>query len=187
VTRRPPTLTEIKALSAMQVHVRRGRAEQAVTAFLNFAFTDRLGHNSWASFPEEWRAIARAHAQPALTDFRIAVGAYPTKRQLAAIQAPVLCTYGERSSLKMIRLTRGLSHLIPTATLAEIPGAAHAAAFDAPDEFARVVLTAASAATSTANEPGGTRSCPEQTSNPRQSSLTPRSTRSEPWNGAASP
>jgi len=78
-----------------------------------------------------------------LADFRIAVGGYPSGKELATIKRPVFCTYGARSNKPLIRVARSLTRLIPTAQLREIQGAAHAAAFDAPVNFARVIAEAA--------------------------------------------
>ena len=42
----------------------------------------------------------------------------------------------------MVRVTRSLARAIPTAKMSEIQGAGHAAAFDAPTNFAQVILEA---------------------------------------------
>ena len=58
------------------------------------------------------------------------------------ITAPVVCTYGSRSRSYMRPLTHSLAHAIPTATVREIDGTAHAVPFDAPGTFARVITEA---------------------------------------------
>src|SRR5437868_4865353 len=72
-----------------------------------------------------------------------AVGSYPSAKELATITRPVLCTYGARSNEPLVRVAHSLARVIPTAHLNEIQCAAHAAAFDAPANFVRVIAEAA--------------------------------------------
>jgi pimeloyl-ACP methyl ester carboxylesterase len=67
------------------------------------------------------------------------MGSYPRGQDLATITAPVVCTYGSRSRSYMRPLTRALARAIPTSTVREIDGAAHAVPFDAPGNFAQVI------------------------------------------------
>lgn len=143
VTRQPPTAAQLSALARMGWLAARGRHADAVAAFLRFAYSYRDGGTAWDAFPEEWRRAAAENAQAALADFRIALGGYPATKELATITRPVLCTYGARSNKPLVRVARSLARLIPTAQLREIRGAAHAAAFDAPDNFAQIVTEAA--------------------------------------------
>jgi pimeloyl-ACP methyl ester carboxylesterase len=64
-------------------------------------------------------------------------GRYPDAA--ATITAPVVCTYGSRSRSYMRPLTRSLARAIPTASVREIDGSAHAVPFDAPGTFAQVI------------------------------------------------
>ena len=50
-----------------------------------------------------------------------------------------MCTYGARSPDGMKRLVGSLAAAIPTATACQIPGAGHAAPFDATTNFVRVI------------------------------------------------
>jgi hypothetical protein len=70
------------------------------------------------------------------------MGGYPHAQDLAAITAPVVCTYGSRSRSYMRSITRSLARAIPTAAVREIDGAAHAVPFDAPGNFAQVITEA---------------------------------------------
>ena len=70
------------------------------------------------------------------------MGGYPQATDLATIIAPVVCTYGSRSRGYMRPITRSLARAIPTATVREIDGAAHAVPFDAPGNFAQVIVEA---------------------------------------------
>ena len=88
---------------------------------------------------EEWRRTASENAQAALCDIRISIGDYPTAKELATISRPVLCTCGSRSAPKMVRVTRKLARVIPTGVFRQIDAAGHAATFDAPSNFVRVV------------------------------------------------
>jgi pimeloyl-ACP methyl ester carboxylesterase len=142
VTRQPPTIPEVAALARMGWLNWRGQHYDAAARFLRFAYAYREGGTAWDAFPEEWRRTVRENAKAAIADIRIAVGGYPSAKELATIRAPVVCTYGARSAEKMVRVTRSLARAIPTAKVSEIQGAGHAAAFDAPARFAQVILDA---------------------------------------------
>jgi pimeloyl-ACP methyl ester carboxylesterase len=142
VTRQPPTIPEVAALARMGWLNWRGQHYDAASRFLRFAYAYREGGTAWDAFPEEWRRTVRENAKAAIADIRIAVGGYPSAKELATIRAPVVCTYGARSAEKMVRVTRSLARAIPTAKVSEIQGAGHAAAFDAPAGFAQVILDA---------------------------------------------
>ena len=140
VTRHRPTLRQITALSTMGWLASRGRYPDAAAAFLRFAYSYQDGGSAWDRFPDEWRHEVSDNAQAALADIRIAVGAYPSARQLATVDRPVVCSCGERSAETMLRVTRALAKAIPSATFKQIEDAGHAAPFDAPSNFAKVVL-----------------------------------------------
>jgi pimeloyl-ACP methyl ester carboxylesterase len=142
VTRQPPTIPQLAALSRMGWLAARGRHASAVAAFLRFAYSYRDGGSAWEAFPEAWRNAAAANARAALADFRVAVGGYPSAGELATITRPVRCTYGARSNRPLVRVAHTLASRIPTATVDEIPGAGHAAAFDAPANFRRAITEA---------------------------------------------
>ena len=139
VTHHRPTLRQISALSRMRWLAARGRHPEAAAAFLRFAYTYRDGGSAWDRFPDEWRRAVSENAQAALTDIRIAIGGYPSARQLASVGRPVVCSCGDRSAETIVRVTRSLAKAIPTATFRQIQGAGHAAPFDAPSNFAKVV------------------------------------------------
>jgi pimeloyl-ACP methyl ester carboxylesterase len=80
-----------------------------------------------------------------LWDFVSTIGNYPTASDLATITAPVVCSYGARSPDFMARRTRAFAAAIPRARLHRIEGAAHAAPFDATEEFVRVIADAITA------------------------------------------
>jgi pimeloyl-ACP methyl ester carboxylesterase len=142
VTRQPPTGTQVQALARMGWLSAMGRHAEAAAAFLRFAYSYRDGGTAWDAFPEEWRQTVSENARAALTDIRIAIGGYPTAKDLAAITPSVTCTYGARSRKPLVRVARSLVEVIPTAKLREIPGAGHAVAFDAPANFAHVIIDA---------------------------------------------
>jgi pimeloyl-ACP methyl ester carboxylesterase len=142
VTRQPPTRAQVEALGRMGWLSARGRHADAAAAFLRFAYAYRDGGTAWDAFPEEWRQTVSENAKAALIDIRIAIGGYPTAKQLTAITPPVTCTYGTQSRKPLVRVARSLVRIIPNAKLSEIPGAGHAAAFDAPVNFAKVIVDA---------------------------------------------
>jgi 3-oxoadipate enol-lactonase len=139
VTRQPPTPSQIRALATMQWRSARGRHADAVEGFLRFAYSYRDGSSAWDRFPDEWRQVAWENALASLDDFRIAVGNYPTRRDLAQISRPVLCAVGERSNEPLRRVARALARAIPGATLRSIPNAGHALAFDAPAQLVGLI------------------------------------------------
>jgi pimeloyl-ACP methyl ester carboxylesterase len=141
-SRRRPTTSILAALARMEWLALRGHHADAAESFLRFAFTYRDGGTAWDAFPEEWRRAARENAKAALADIRIAIGGYPPPKDLATIKSPVVCTYGARSDDSIVRITRPLARAIPTASLRAIEGAGHAAAFDAPANFVKVIVEA---------------------------------------------
>jgi pimeloyl-ACP methyl ester carboxylesterase len=146
VTRQPPTPAQLVALSRMTWLSARGRYPEAAATFLRFAYTYRDGGSAWDRFPAEWRQTVSENARAALTDIRIAIGGYPSAKELAAVGTPVLCTCGSRSARPMLRVTKKLADVIPTGSFREIEAAGHAAPFDAPAAFANVIEEAATAA-----------------------------------------
>src|SRR5262249_5945448 len=93
----------------------------------------------WDAFPEEWRRAGRESARATLADFRNSIGVYPSAGDLATIEAPVVCSFGSRSPDGMVRLVRSLADAIPRARAERIDGAGHAAPFDAPTSFVRLI------------------------------------------------
>lgn len=140
VTRQPPTVSQLAALTRMGWLASRGRDSEAAEVFLRFAYTYRDGETAWGAFPEEWRRTAQENATAALADIRIAIGGYPSAKELATVKRPVVCSYGARSTHTMARVIRALARAIPTAKVAEIQGAGHAAAFDAPASFVQAIV-----------------------------------------------
>jgi pimeloyl-ACP methyl ester carboxylesterase len=72
-------------------------------------------------------------------DFRNSIGTYPSPRELATIEVPVVCSYGARSPTSMVGLVRSLTAAIPTARTQRIEGAGHAAPFDATTNFVQLI------------------------------------------------
>jgi pimeloyl-ACP methyl ester carboxylesterase len=140
VTRQPPTPSQVAALAKMAWLSSRRRYPEAAAAFLRFAYTYRDGGSAWDRFPEEWRQTVSDNAEAALNDIRIAIGGYPTTNELASVNSPVVCSCGSRSASTMVRVTRKLAGVIPTATFYRIEGAGHAASFDAPTNFAKLII-----------------------------------------------
>jgi pimeloyl-ACP methyl ester carboxylesterase len=142
VTRHPPTRAQITALSRTGWLALRGKHADAAETFLRFAYGYQDGGTAWDAFPEAWRRTARDNARAALADIRMGIGSYPPAAQLATINRPVVLTCGTRSREPLRRVARSLAAAIPGARVHEIEGAGHAAAFDAPAGFARVIAEA---------------------------------------------
>ena len=138
-TRHLPPVTQVAALIKIGSLAFRGRQSDAAEALLRSAYTYRDGESAWDDFPEEWRRAGRENAKAALADFRNSIGVYPSAKDLATARVPVVCTYGSRSPDSMKRLVGSLAAAIPTATTREIPGAGHAAPFDATTNFVQVI------------------------------------------------
>lgn len=141
-SRRRPTVPSLAALAGTGWLALRGRHADAAERFLRWAYTYRDGGTAWEAYPPDWQLAARENAKAALADIRIAIGGYPTPKQLTVISTPVVCAHGTRSHETMARIARSLARAIPTASVREIEGAGHAVAFDAPANFVKVITEA---------------------------------------------
>ena len=135
-----PAFSQLPALVKIGTLTLRGRHEDAADALLRAAYAYRDGTTAWDAFPEEWRRIALQNAKAALADFRNSIRTYPSRAELAAIEVPVVCSFGERSSTTMIRDVCALADAIPTAHTHQIDGAGHAAPFDAAANFVELIV-----------------------------------------------
>lgn len=138
-TRHLPTGAQLVALIRIGWLAVRGRDRDAVETLLRSAYAYRDGESAWDVFPMEWREAARENAKAALADFRNSIGVYPSASDLATVAVPVVCSYGARSPLNMVRLVRALASAIPGAQTREIEGAGHAAPFDATSSFVDLI------------------------------------------------
>lgn len=134
-----PTVAGLAALARMQWLAWRGQYADAAEVLLRYVYSYRDSGTAWDAFPAEWRQVARRNGRAVVADLRATLGSYPGARDLARISTPVVCTYGTRSGTYMRATTRALANAIPTATLREVDGAAHAVSFDAPDNFTHVI------------------------------------------------
>jgi pimeloyl-ACP methyl ester carboxylesterase len=141
-SRHRPTLTQLAALARIGSLALRGRQGDAAEALLRAAYTYRDGGSAWDAFPGEWRQVGRENARAALADFRNSIREYPSAADLATIEVPVVCTYGERSPRWMVALVRSLAAAIPTASTQHIEGGGHAAPFDATASFIEPIARA---------------------------------------------
>jgi pimeloyl-ACP methyl ester carboxylesterase len=139
---RHPDASGLRALARMQWLAWRGRYGDAAETLLRWVYSYRDGGSAWDAFPEAWRQTARDNGRAVVADLKGSMGGYPRAQDLATITAPVVCTYGSRSRSYMRPLTRALARAIPTATVREIDGTAHAVPFDAPVNFAQVIVEA---------------------------------------------
>jgi pimeloyl-ACP methyl ester carboxylesterase len=96
-TRHLPAGSQVRALAKIGSLVLLGRQTDAAETLLRAAYAYRDGGSAWDSFPEEWRRAGRENARAALIDFRNSIGVYPSAKALAAVEMPVVCTYGARS------------------------------------------------------------------------------------------
>jgi pimeloyl-ACP methyl ester carboxylesterase len=155
-TRHLPTISQVAALAKIGSLALRGRDRDAAETLLRSAYTYRDGESAWDAFPEEWRRVGRENARAALADFRNSIGVYPSARDLATVEIPVVCSYGARSPDSMSRLVRLLAAAIPTASTHRIDGAGHAAPFDATANFVQVIVDAVNSLEPVAFEAGET-------------------------------
>ena len=131
----------------------RGRYPEAAETLLRYVYSYSDGGSAWDAFPEQWRRAARENGRSVVADLKSTMGGHPRAKDLAKITSPFVCTYGSRSRSYMRSITRSLAQAIPTATVREIDGAAHAAPFDAPGNFAQVIVEAMRASGFSANRP----------------------------------
>jgi pimeloyl-ACP methyl ester carboxylesterase len=150
---RHPDASGLGALARMQWLAWRGHYPQAAETLLRWVYSYRDGGSAWDAFPEAWRQTARENGRSVIADLKSSMGGYPRAKDLARIAAPVVCTYGSRSRSYMRPLTRSLARAIPTATVREIDGTAHAVPFDAPGKFAQIIVEAMRSSESSANHP----------------------------------
>lgn len=134
-----PTAQQLRSLTKIGSLVLLGRRADAAEALLRAAYSYRDGGSAWDDFPAAWRQAGRDNARAALADFRNSIVTYPSAAALSAVTVPIVCSYGTRSPDSMARLVRDLAAAIPTATVREVPGAGHAAPFDATAEFVDVI------------------------------------------------
>ena len=139
---RHPDASGLGTLARMQWLAWRGRYPEAAETLLRWVYSYRDGGSAWDAFPEAWRRTARENGRAVVADLKSSMGGYPRGQDLAAITAPVVCTYGSRSRTYMRSLTRSLARAIPTASVREINGTAHAVPFDAPGAFAKIITEA---------------------------------------------
>jgi len=141
---RHPSVAGLSTLAKMEWLARRGHYADAAEVLLRWVYAYREGGSAWDLFPEDWRRTTRASGRSVVADLRSTVGSYPRANDLANITSPVTCTFGSRSGNYMRSITRSLGQAIPTATVRELDGAAHAVSFDAPSEFVKVIIEALS-------------------------------------------
>jgi pimeloyl-ACP methyl ester carboxylesterase len=137
--RHVPTASQIRTFATMASFVLRGRPDAAAEALLRSAYAYRDGGTAWDAFPEDWRRVGTQDGVAVLWDFLTTIGNHPSAADLATITAPVVCSYGSRSPDFIVRRTLAFAAAIPTARVHRIDGAAHAAPFDAPDDFVRLI------------------------------------------------
>lgn len=137
-----PDPSALGTLARMQWLAWRGRYDEAAEVLLRQVYAYRDGGSAWDAFPDEWRRVARENGRSVVADLWATLGSYPRHGDLAKMTRPVVCTYGSRSASFMGAITRALAESIPTATVRQIEGAAHAVPFEAPDTFAQVIADA---------------------------------------------
>jgi pimeloyl-ACP methyl ester carboxylesterase len=153
-TRHLPNRSQLATFAAMGSLVVRGRPGEAAETLLRSAYSYREGGSAWDAFPEGWRRAGRENGTAALWDFLTTIGNRPTAQALATIQVPVMCSFGGRSPDFLVNRTLAFAAAIPGARLHRIDGAAHAAPFDATDDFVQLIDDTLRHATTTAA--GGT-------------------------------
>jgi len=139
---RHPDASGLGTLARMQWLAWRGRYPDAAETLLRWVYSYRDGSSAWDAFPEAWRQTGRDNGKSVVADLKSSMGSYPRAHDLATITAPVVCTYGSRSRSYMRPLTRSLARAIPTASVREIGGTAHAVPFDTPGSFAQIIAEA---------------------------------------------
>ena len=137
-----PSGSQVAALAKIGSLVLRRRQADAAETLLRSVYTYSDGGSAWDAFPEEWRQAGRENAKAALADLLNSIGSYPSPIELATVDVPVVCTYGARSPVGLLRLTRLLAAAIPSAKTHRVEGSGHAIAFDSPAAFVRLIAGA---------------------------------------------
>lgn len=141
-----PDVSALSTLLRMQRMAWQGRYGDAAEHLLRYVYAYSDGGSAWDAFPEQWRRIARVNGRCVVADLWATLGSYPARARLAQMSPPVVCTHGSRSRTYMRATTQSLAKAIPTATLRQVDGAAHAVSFDAPGSFAHIIADAMHAA-----------------------------------------
>src|SRR6516165_2711048 len=110
---RHPSASGLGTLAKVQWLAWQGRYPEAAETLLRWVYAYREGGSAWDAFPEQWRRTARENGRSVVADLNSTMGGYPRAQDLAAIAAPVVCTYGSRSRGYMRAITRSLAHAIP--------------------------------------------------------------------------
>jgi pimeloyl-ACP methyl ester carboxylesterase len=145
-----PDASGMSTLMRMQWLAWRGHYGDAAEVLLRHVYAYRDGGSAWDGFPEEWRRTARENGPSVIADLHATLGSYPPRARLSTMSTPVVCTYGSRSRRYMRAITLSLAQAIPTATVRQIDGAAHAVPFDAPSLFAQIIADESHAVRTTA-------------------------------------
>jgi 3-oxoadipate enol-lactonase len=155
-SRHLPSASRLAVLIKIGSLTLRRRESEAAEELLRSAYAYRDGGSAWDAFPEEWRRAGRENAKAALQDFRNSIGVYPSAKDLANAEIPLVCTYGERSPDSMAHLVKLLAAAIPTARTQRIEGAGHAAPFDATQNFVQVIAEAVDSVETVTSRAGAT-------------------------------
>ncbi len=117
----------------------RKRYEEAAETLLRAAYSYRDGAPHGTPSRKIGDGSPAENARAALWDFRNSIGNHPSPTELATLSLPVVCSYGARSPRNIVGLTLALAAAIPTARTQQIPGAGHAAPFDATGDFVHLI------------------------------------------------
>ena len=136
--KRHPSLATIRAVIRMQRLQKQGRVVDAAESFMSWAYAYPGGGTAYDAYPERWREVARSNAASTVNDIAaVATGESISRRQVAQLGMPVICTVGERSRTANRKHMRRLAAWLPNARMETIAGAAHEVALTNPEAIAR--------------------------------------------------
>lgn len=136
---RVPSVDLLVAMTTFQSRWAARRKEDAVTGFYRWASGRRDGTSSWDTVPEEWRTVARQHADAVFREIRQMMVPTPASRTMRAVACPTTLVVGDVGPPVFHRTTRRVGRLLPRSTTIDIADSGHLIAVDQPVAFAAAV------------------------------------------------
>ena len=112
--------------------VKAGQAEEGWQSFID----SNTSPGTWKSYSEDYRNKFLSMTDPVFSAYYAVMNHPTTLDELRSISLQTLAMYGEKTSLRLKRLTEIISEEIPNCKLAIIPGAGHMSPISHPEAVA---------------------------------------------------
>ena len=129
-----PNLPQLRALVGAMVLDSRGREEEAVKRFAEWAM-----RADWDSLPAELREAGLRNARGMMDELKVGTGEELKAKQLGSINARGLWLLGDRSQPDMARAAKRRAGRLPRVEVRNVTGTGHGMQFDRPDAVAEAV------------------------------------------------